>query len=412
MMGMIPASAVVCSTAAVKQTTKGNDVATKAKAKPKAPSTDDLELTQAQAKKIVKLAIKHGAYSDEMPETKKDQIEAARESVAMCIDGWVSDEVRPDDDDEEIADAAKAILELFELAGIEVNDDDEIVMPGDDEDDDDTDDDDDDESDEDDSDDDDEDDEDEDGDDAPFDPDDYFDDGWSELSANSKIKVLKALDTDDEDDLAAIEAVHAWEKEQDKPTSRVLSWIEDNFDMSGDDDSDDDDDDEDDETVDGTAEEMEEPWKGYNKLTAVDVKKFLTESDELTAEQVQYVKEYEQSMKAPRKRILTLCDTLIEKLGEEDDEDEKPAKSKSKGALAGKRSKSTDPDDDDEVDEAVARDDAKDKRKKKSKASVYTVTYEMGDNTIEMTSDGMHAAMGAAMDAMINGAESVTIEHS
>lgn len=383
-------------------------MAAKSKAKPKAPSTDDLELTQAQAKKIVKLAIKHGAYSDDMPDTKKDQIEAARESVAMCIDGWVTDEVRPDDDDEEIADAAKAILELFELAGIEVDDDNEIVMPGeDDDDDDDTDDD----EDSDDG------DEDDDDGEAPFDPDDYFEDGWSELTASSKIKVLKALDTEDEDDLAAIEAVHSWEKEQDKPTSRVLSWIEDNFDMSdddsdADDDADDDSDDDDDEPVDGEAEEMEEPWKGYDKLTAVDVKKFLNDADDLSAEQVQYVKEYEEAMKAPRKRILTLCDTLIEKLNEEDDEDEKPAKKG--GALSSKRSKAKDPDDDDEVDEAVARDDAKDKRKRKAKkaASGYTVNFDVDDESIEISCDGMHAAAGTVLDALISGAESITVEAS
>lgn len=326
---------------------------------------DQLELTQSQAKKIVKKAIEHGAYSDEMPDTKKEQIEAAHEAIAFCIDGWTNDGVRPDDDDEEIAAAANAILELFELAGIEVDDDNEVVMPGDEEEEDDEDEEEEDEEEDDEEDDDeDEEEEDEEGEEGAFDPDDYFDKGWTELTPATKVKTLKALDTEDEDNLAAIEAVYEWEKEQDEPTSRVLSWIEENFDMESDDDDGDDEEEEDEE---GDEEETEEPWPGYDKATAVEVKKKLDDAlkdGELTAEQIEYVKEYETEREKPptRKRIVDHCDKLLEALADSDDEDEeeeeKPAKKSSSKASKSKSSKKADPEpEDDEEDDNEDVDD-------------------------------------------------------
>jgi hypothetical protein len=277
-----------------------------------AATAADLSLTDAQAKKLVNLAIEHGAYSDEMPDTKKGRIEAAVEAVEYCIDSWVNDGVRPDDEDEDIAAAGEAILTIFEAAGIEVDEDgdiqiggeepeDEPAAKGDDE--------------------------------APFDPDDYFEDGYTELTAASKLKALGALDLDDEDTVSIIAQIKDWEEEQDKPASRVLNWIEENLDLeSGDDNGDDDDN--------GEAED-EEPWDGYDKSNAVDIKKTLDEAaadedEPLTVEQLQYVKEYEEGRKAPRKRILDKVDELIEQIEEGDAEPEEPVKKK--GALAKKAS--------------------------------------------------------------------------
>lgn len=289
---------------------------------------DELELTQAQAKAIVKKAIPYGAYDGDMPKDKKGQIEAATSVVTFCIDAIVNDKIREIDDDEEMQDAAEKVDELLEMAGIEIDDDYEVNFIDDDSDDDE--DDEDDEEDEDDS----EDDE------APFDPDDYFEDGYTELTPASKVKALKALDNEDEDDLTAIERIKEWEEEQDKPSSRVLSWIDDNFDFEdGDDDAEDEDDDDSDDDAEGEA--TDEPWDGYDKATAVDIKKALTakledEDDPLTAEQVEYVLEYEKNREKPppRSRVIKHCEELIEQLEadedaedaeDEDEEEEKPA---------------------------------------------------------------------------------------
>lgn len=259
----------------------------------------DLNLTDAEAKKVVKLAIEHGAYSDDMPDTKKGRLEAAAEAVEFCVDSWVNDGVRPDDEDEEIAAAGDAIMLIFEAAGIEVDDEGNLSVGEEGE----------------------EEEPEEDDGEAPFDPDDYFDDGYTELTAASKIKALDELDLEDEDTLAIIGRIKEWEEEQDKPSSRVLSWIEDNVEVEEDDDAEEE----------AEGEEDEEPWEGYNEATAVDIKKTLDEAaadedEPLTAEQLEYVKAYEEARKAPRKRILDKVEELIEGLAEAEEEDTKPAK--------------------------------------------------------------------------------------
>jgi hypothetical protein len=264
-------------------------------------ATEQLELSDAQAKKIVKLAIENGAYSDDMPEDKKGRIEAARESVDFCIDSWVNDGVRPDDDDEDIAAAGEAIASIFEAAGIEIDEDGNLITPEaeDDDDDEPT----------------------ADDDEEAFNPDDYIE-GWSELSSASKIKALKELDLDDEDTLGIVNSLKEWEEENEpKGFAKVLSWIEENTEASSDDDDDDDDNDDDDDDE-PEAEAMEEPWKGYDKATAVDIKKVLDETDDLEVEQVEYVKEYEEARDKPRKRVLDKCDELIEALSKDDSDDD------------------------------------------------------------------------------------------
>lgn len=270
-----------------------------------AAAAADLSLTDAQAKKLVNLAIEHGAYSDEMPDTKKGRTEAAVEAVEYCIDSWVNDGVRPDDDDEDIAAAGEAILTIFEAAGIEVDEDGDIQVAGEEDDDE----------------------PEATGDDeAPFDPDDYFENGYTELTAASKLKALNELDLEDEDTVAIIVQVKDWEEEQAKPASRVLNWIEENVELEEPEAEADEDDDDPEPEGDG---EDEEPWDGYDGANAVDIKKFLDEAmesdDGLTVEQLQYVKEYEEARKQPRKRILDKVDELIATV-EEGEEPAKPAK--------------------------------------------------------------------------------------
>lgn len=290
-----------------------------------AATAPQLDLSDAQAKKIVKLAIENGAYSDDMPDDKKGRLAAAQEAVEFCIDSWVNDGVRPDDDDEDIAAAGEAIQSIFEAAGIEIDDEGNLITPDANEEEDD-----------------DEDGEPESDDEEAFNPDDYIE-GWSELGDASKVKALKELDLDDEDTLGIVQAIHEWENEQKKPSSRALSWIEDNTDIGegeadADDDSDDDDSD-DDNGGESEAEAMEEPWEGYDKATAVDIKKVLDETEDLEIDQVEYVKEYEEAKDKPRKRVLDKCDELIEALSgdgsdddSDDDDDDEPVVARSSGS--------------------------------------------------------------------------------
>lgn len=344
-----------------------------------------LELTQADAKKVVKKAIKYGAYAGDMPTDKKGQLNAANDVAAFCIDAVVNDKIREEEDDEEIIDAAKKVDELLEMLGIDIDDEYNVTVGEEDDDEDEEDEEDEDDDSEDDEDEEDEDDEDEDEDDddeSPFDPDDFIE-GYTDLSAAGKVKALKKLDFDDEDNLAAIENLKEWEEEQDKPSSRVLSWIEETFDFDDEDEEDDDDeddddsedtedddsdddDDEDDEDED-ESEDSEEPWEGYDKATAKVICDRLKDEDELTVEQAEYVKEYEEAMERPRKRVITLCEKLIEELknedSDDDDEEEKPKPKKGRSSSKGKKSEA-DPDESDDADDAVARDDEKESRSK------------------------------------------------
>lgn len=400
-----------------------------------ATQLEELKLDDAHATAVLEKAKEFGAYNEDVPDTKKARISAANDQIAFCIDSWVNDEVTPDSDNEEIAEAGEQIAELLELAGVEIDEDGEVEygeLPElDDADDDD----------DDDNGDDDEDDE------SAFDPDQYIK-GYTELSAAGKVKALKKLDLDDDDDVATIESIYEWEEEQDKPSSRVLAWVDEVLpadDDDSDDDSDDDDDaddadddaadddddsDDDDDADDDDSDddESEEPWEGYDKATAVDVKKVLDKANDdgdLTAEQVEYVKEYEEAKERPRKRILDHCDKLIEALADDDDDDEaepeeKPAKKASgRGAKKGRGKKSADPDDDNDVDEAVANDDDKERNGKKTRVSgksakakgvYYTVTVDVDDSTLEIVNEGVFATVGVIADLLMAGATSIEVE--
>jgi hypothetical protein len=278
-----------------------------------AATIPDLELSDVQAKKIVKLAIEHGAYSDDMPDDKAGRQEAAQEAISYCVDSWVNDGVRPDDDDPDFAAAGEAILEIFDAAGIETDDEGNIlnVESSESEDDDPE--------------------AAEDGSEEAFNPDDYIE-GWTEFTASEKVKALKDLDLEDEDTAGVVNSLRDWENEQDKVSSRVLSWIDENLgEAEGE--------------PEAEGDTMEEPWEGYDGSTAQDIKAVLDEAmesdDGLEVEQVEYVKEYEESRKAPRKRVLDHCDMLIEKLSQPDEPEEEEKPKRRGGALAKKGGKRT-----------------------------------------------------------------------
>ena len=299
------------------------------------PKVEELKLDDDHAKAIIELGIEYEAYDSDMPETKKDRLAAANEVIAFCIDAVVTDDMRPDDEDEEIAESGRKIAEILGLAGIEIDEDNNVEygdLPDLDA--------------EDDEQDEDEDDEDADDDEAPFDPDDYID-GYTEMRVSEKVKAIKdALDPDDDDDVATMEALIEWENEQDKPSSRVLNLIEELLGEEDDDDAESDEDEDNGDDADAEAEAEEEPWDGYDKSSAVDIKKVLKEQLEdedepLTAEQVEYVLEYERNREKPppRKRVIDYCEQLLadfEAEGEEAEEEEAP---KGKGLAAARGNK-------------------------------------------------------------------------
>lgn len=173
---------------------------------------DELELPVANAEAVIEKAIEFGVYTDDMPTSKKDKNAAAHEIVAFAIDSYVSDGVTPDADDEGVAEAGEQIVEIFKLAGVEVGDDDEIeygdppALDGEAADD-----------------------NGDDGDDeAPIDIEDIIE-GYPELTPATKLKKIKALELDpeDDDDYDTLAAIADWEEAQDEPSSRVLSWLED-----------------------------------------------------------------------------------------------------------------------------------------------------------------------------------------
>lgn len=276
----------------------------------------ELKLDEAHAEAIVALGIEYGAYSEEMPDSKKDKIAAAEEIIAFTIDAWVNDDIRPDDDNAKVAKSGEQIAEIHELAGIEIDDDDEVIygelpeLEGEDDDNGD---------------------DDDDSGEAPFDPDDYIE-GYTDMSVSAKVKAVKALDEDDEDDVATMEALVEWENEQDKPSARVLNLIEEVLGEAEDDDE--------------PAEEEEdgEPWDGYDKTSAVEIKKILTtqmedEENPLTVEQVQYVLDYESNREKPppRKRIITFAEELIAEFEDEGEPESEPEDDEPKGGIAGAR---------------------------------------------------------------------------
>jgi hypothetical protein len=290
-----------------------------------AQQLEGLKLSQDQAEAIVEKGIEYGAYSDEMPDSKKEILAAADEIVAFSVDAYVNDEIRSDDEDPQVAESGAQIEEILEMAGVEIDEDGTVTFgeapeaekpkrgrgkkedKSDDE--------------------------------APFDPDDYIE-GYTELSVVTKLKKVKELNADDDDDAAILEALMNWENEQEKPSSRILAYIEETLDVEpgGGDEGDNG----------GDGEATEEPWEGYDKASAVDIKKILTEArddedDPLTLDQVQYVLDYETAREKPptRKRVVDFCTALIEEMGEDKKED-KPTRGRGRGAAKKTEPKASD----------------------------------------------------------------------
>lgn len=343
---------------------------------------EDLKINEDQAEAILDKAIEFEVYTDEMPDSKKDKISEAHEIVAFAIDSWVEDGADPDSDDEGKAAAGQQIQEILELAGVSIDEDNDITygdVPdgdeepvtsgGDDE--------------------------------GPFDINDVIE-GYEELTVASRVRAIKKLDLDPEkdEDYNVLVAIEDFENESDEPAGRVLTLIEELLptdDADGDDDETaaeaGDDEGEDDE------EESEEPWEDYDSSKLADIKEVLADDDR-TVEECEYVLEYETAKDKPRIPVIKAIKARIDELsqgGVDVDEELPTEKALMKmpkddlrawaekfevefprrftdtgrqrvvaGLLASNStgSGSDDPDDEDDVDEAVARDDAKDTKRK------------------------------------------------
>lgn len=283
---------------------------------------EELKLSEEVAEAIIEMGIKYGAYSDEMPDTKKEKLAAADEIVAFSIDAYVNDGITSDDEDPEVARSGQQIEEILEVAGVEIEDGEPVFNEppevegsdnGGDTDD---------------------------GE-APFDPDDYIE-GYAELSVVTKLKKVKELDADSDDDAAVLEALYDWENEQDKPSSRILNYIDETLgepegEAEGDDAENGDEPEPEAEDGDG-----EEPWADYDKASAVEIKKVLTdaakdEDEPLSREQVEYVLEYEQNREKPppRKRIIDFCKAMLadfDKGGDTEEDEPKPKRGRGRAA--------------------------------------------------------------------------------
>ena len=282
------------------------------------PQLEELKLSEDHAEAIIEKGIEYGAYSDEMPDTKKEKQAAADEIVSFSIDAYVNDGITSDDEDPAVAESGRQIEEILDMAGVEIEDGEPVFNDppeleggeggngGDDE--------------------------------APFDPDGYIE-GYSELSVVSKLKAIKSLDPDDDDEAALMEDIADWENAQDKPSSRVLNYIDDTLgpEEGAEEPAE--------EPAEEEAEEDSEPWDGYDKATAAQIKQVLTDAKDdddapLTAEQVEYVLEYERNREKPppRKRVVDFCEALLEEFanGGEPEAEEEPEEAPKRGRGRGR----------------------------------------------------------------------------
>ena len=341
---------------------------------------DELEIDEAHAEAVIEKAIEFDVYSEEMPDTEKDKIEAAHEIIAFSLDSYIDDEVRETSNDEGTAEAGAQILELIGLAGISLKvakkggavD----IIYGDLPDIDDSDDDDEEEDDENVdlsdldrkglkayikdneldikvttkmSDDDirdaiteateEEEDEEEEDEEDGFDPESIIE-GFDGMSVKD---VIAAFDSGelDEDDIAAIKE---YEENEGKKRKGVLNWEpaedeeeEEEEEEDGDDNDDDaeeeedeEEDDEEEEDEDGD-EELSEPYEGYLTSTQKDIKSVIQEyadlpeddDDRLTLEQAEGILYFEENHEeAQRAGVVKFLKGVVEKLREEEGADE------------------------------------------------------------------------------------------
>ena len=79
---------------------------------------DSLKLPDEAATAIVALGIEFETYSDEMPESQKDRLEAAHEMVTYAIDAYKEEGIRSDSKNEDKAEAGEQVEAILKVAGV------------------------------------------------------------------------------------------------------------------------------------------------------------------------------------------------------------------------------------------------------------------------------------------------------
>jgi hypothetical protein len=369
---------------------------------------DGLEIGEVHAEAIIEKAIEFGVYTDDMPSTSKDKIEAAHEIVAFGIDSWIDDEVTPEAEDDQARTAGEQIAAIFELAGVTIEGKGksaEIVygdLPeldgadggdGDDNA----------------------------GDGSAFDIESVIE-GYPELTPATRIKKIKALELDpeDDDDYNTLISLAEWEESQDEPSSRVLNYLNEIVPPEGEGDGDaegdrtDADGDQQPYTEDELTEmgkddlakvasevgvdfpqrltdagrkrvvaaileaqveggsEEDEPWDGYLEADEEAILEVVNDDDR-TEEELDYILTFENSLEEPREEITSRIEERLEELrggGEAE-----PAKEERPSRRA-RRASSSDPDESTDAEDAKARDDEKETRRASKNGKTVTLTRE------------------------------------
>jgi hypothetical protein len=289
---------------------------------------DELKLDADHAEAIVEKGIEFEVYTDDMPDSDADKMEAAHEIVSFAIDAWVNDEVRPDSDKPKVAAAGAQIVEIFEYAGITADKKGKIkfgplpefegaedegngeVVDGD----------------------------------VAFDVDDIIDD-YSEMNGKQRLAALEEVMSDDGDGLyeEQVKQLLEYENEQEKPSTKVVEYlkstIEDDGEGEGEGDGEEPEAEAEEAGEDGAEEG--EPMEGYDEATIKDIKEALVtaaqdEEDPLEPGQVEYVIAYEKANKN-RSSFLKWLGELYDEMqeagdgeGEEPEAAEEPVTTKAK----------------------------------------------------------------------------------
>lgn len=359
------------------------------------PRDEGLKLDEAHALAVLDKAVEYEVIEeDAVPDDKRKRISAATQQIDMLIEAWTKGGINPYSDDSEKAEMGKAIQDILDLAGVEIDEEGEVTfgpLP-----------------------------ELEEGEpdasgggegEAAVDIEDIIE-GYAELTAASRCKAIDALELDmnDDDDYNKAVAIYEWEEAQEKPSSRVLNFLDEILPQQGEEGAEGGDESAE-EAGDGDGEEQpwEQPWTkkdgapaDYEKMTAVNVKEYLDKMlarDELSVEMLDYVADYEEQRKQQtRSRIMDHINKLRGEIGgEAPAEEEAPRsarptatqRSRSGGRLSGLSQQEEEP-------EPSA-----------NGTGVFIVSG--GDEDSEVTAYGYFQASGTVADLLMQGYTEVTV---
>lgn len=375
-----------------------------------AKQDDGLKLDDAHAIAILDKAVEYEVIDeDKVPDNKKQRIAFASEQVDLLIEAWTKSGISPYSDEPEKAEMGGAIQDILDIAGVEIDEENNVSfgeLPDLDE-----------EEQEAEAEADNEDGEEGDGE-AAVDINDIID-GYDDLSAAGKVKAIEKLELDmeDDDDYNRAVMIYEYEEAQEKPSSRVLSWLDDLLPQEGEGGGEPEaEEDEDAEAAgdgEGEAGEWEQPWtkadgapNDYDRMSAVDVKKYLDKmlaKEELSTELLEYVRDYEQARDKPptRSRVINHVKALMAQFegGEEPEaEEEAPARSgrpvNARRQREGRSLRGAVQQEEEEADEEQAE------------GAIYIVTVNGSE---PYTAYGLFQAAGIVADLLADGNESVTV---